>query len=280
MLCRPYKGGTLRRHYKDTDMDINYPKIIAFVFRQEGGYTDHPSDPGGATNWGITIKDAQMYWKPGATKADVKAMPKSVAEDIYYKKYWLKVRGPDIASGLDACTMDSGVNSGTARSDKWLAKAIGSTLKPYPELARLSHTVDLPKAVKAYCATRLSFLHGLKTWGVFGKGWGRRVAELQAMALVMALSASGKPAGEIKKELGKEVAQTKTKQSTDVKTGSAGTAATGGATWTFWEWDLAHVGIAAAAIAVVAFFVWRIVQNNHQIKAYEAEIAALEPAVV
>lgn len=257
-------------------MDVNYPKIIAFVFKQEGGYTNHPADPGGPTNWGITIHDAKLYWKKDATAEDVRLMPKSVAEDIYYKKYWLKVCGPQIAPGLDACTMDSGVNSGTARSDKWLAKAIGSTLKPYPELARLSHQVDLPTAVKAYCATRLSFLHGLKTWGVFGKGWGRRVAELQAMALVMALQGSGKATGEIKKELGTEVAKTKTKQNTDLPTATVGTGASGTATWQWWEWDFTHVGIALVAAAVIAFLWWRVVHNKNQIIAYENEIAELE----
>jgi len=57
------------------------------VFPHEGGYSNHPSDPGGPTNFGITIIDARKYWKPNATAADVCAMPKSAAEDIYRQHY-------------------------------------------------------------------------------------------------------------------------------------------------------------------------------------------------
>jgi lysozyme family protein len=40
--------------------------------------------------------------------------------------------------------------------------------------------------VNAYNDRRLSFLHDLPTWPTFGKGWGRRVAEVKAVGLDMA----------------------------------------------------------------------------------------------
>ena len=66
----------------------NREAAISKTLTYEGGYTNDPRDPGGATNWGITIADANAYWKKGATPADVQAMPKSVAIDIYREKYW------------------------------------------------------------------------------------------------------------------------------------------------------------------------------------------------
>lgn len=262
-------------------MKSSYPQSIAFVLRQEGGYTNHPSDPGGPTNWGITIFDARKYWKADATAADVKAMPLQVAKDIYASKYWAVVKGDDIVAGLDLCTFDSAVNSGTGRAWKWLGSAIGNSSSSYATLAAASRDVkDVPAAIKKFCATRLSFLHSLRTWGVFGKGWGRRVAELQALALRIYLEAAGKPKEEIKKALGKEAAQTKTKNSGDVAKATTATGAAGTETFVFWEWDILHFAILAAAVGAIAFFVFKIIQNNHQIVAYNTEIKALDAVKV
>jgi lysozyme family protein len=87
---------------------------ISKTLTYEGGYTNDPRDPGGATNWGITIFDARLYWKHDASPADVKAMPKSVAIDIYRQKYWAKMGCDDRPSGVDFVEFDFGVNSGVA----------------------------------------------------------------------------------------------------------------------------------------------------------------------
>jgi lysozyme family protein len=133
-----------------------------------------------ATNWGITIFDARLYWKHDASPADVKAMPKSVAIDIYRQKYWAKMGCDARPTGVDFVEFDFGVNSGVAR-----ALAYRKTLDPQ-NLKPVAY-------VKAFCAKRSSFLHGLKTWSVFGKGWGRRVADVEATGVRMALGAAGKP---------------------------------------------------------------------------------------
>ncbi|NGX96815.1 MAG: secretion activator protein, partial [Candidatus Afipia apatlaquensis] len=102
-----------------------YETGIAKVFKDEGGYTNDPKDPGGATNWGITINDAQMYWKSNATAADVKAMPKSVAENIYRTKYAAPVCYDLLPAGFDYTVLDAGINSGIGRAIPWAAKALG-----------------------------------------------------------------------------------------------------------------------------------------------------------
>jgi lysozyme family protein len=60
----------------------SYDEALRRVLVHEGGYSNHPSDPGGPTNWGITIHDARAYWKKEATAADVRSMPVHVARDI------------------------------------------------------------------------------------------------------------------------------------------------------------------------------------------------------
>jgi lysozyme family protein len=259
----------------------SYPQSIAFVLRQEGGYTNHPSDPGGPTNWGITIFDARKYWKPHATAEDVKVMPLQVAQDIYRDKYWAVVHGDDIAAGLDICTFDSAVNSGTGRAWKWLGSAIGNPSSAYATLAAASQqTKDVPAAVKKFCQTRLSFLHALKTWSVFGKGWGRRVAELQALGVRIALEATGKTKEEVKKDLSKEVTQTTKKNTGDLaKTTTAGST-TGVGTWSLWEWDFTHVAILIVTVGIVLWLGRKVVQNHQAITAYENEIKALDAVKV
>jgi lysozyme family protein len=258
-------------------LDSNYPKIISFVFKQEGGYTNDPRDPGGATNWGITIIDARKYWKNDADPSDVKAMPKTVAEGIYKDKYWSVVHGAAFKSGLDACVMDSAVNSGTGRANLWAAKAIGSTAKDYPTLATQSQSqtdVEADKSIDRYCDTRLSFLQSLRTWGTFGKGWGRRVAELRALAHVLLRKASGKPAGEIKKDLTTKAAQSQKNASTATATASGGTAGSG-VNLLHWSNDFTHYAIALTLAALVLYFGLRVYQHVLQKKAYDDAIANL-----
>jgi lysozyme family protein len=148
----------------------NRESAIKQTLKYEGGYTNNPADPGGPTNWGITIADARKYWKPSATAADVKAMPQSVAVEIYRKRYWDAVGGDELPAGLDFAVFDFGVNSGVSRALTYLKATKGDTEK---------RIVDL-------CDARLIFLKKLKTWPAFGKGWGKRVADVKAAALKMA----------------------------------------------------------------------------------------------
>lgn len=151
----------------------NREAAIKKTLEYEGGYTNHPSDPGGPTNFGITIADARKYWKSTATAQDVKAMPLSVAIEIYRKHYWDACGADNLPAGLDLAVFDFGVNSGVSRALKYLAAVSGPTEK---------RIVDL-------CDARLAFLKSLKLWPTFGKGWGRRVADVKATALKMARGA-------------------------------------------------------------------------------------------
>lgn len=236
----------------------NREASIRKTLTYEGGYTNHPSDPGGPTNWGITIKDARMYWKADASAADVKAMPLSAAVDIYRQKYWAKMGCDARPAGVDFVDFDLGVNSGTGRTAQFRKALDPQKLSPVAY-------------VKAHSAKRLSFLHGLRTWGVFGKGWGRRVADVEATGVKMALSAAGKaPEPVLKKEASKA-----TKKAVGHST-AAGGAAAGPASQVpdvsgldfSTKAGLIFGGIVIAA--VIAYFVWNAVQNAHRSAAYSA----------
>jgi hypothetical protein len=131
------------------------------VFPHEGGYTNDKADPGGPTNWGITIIDARLYWKKDASAADVKAMPKDVAEEIYRKHYATPLRYNDLPAGVDYSIMDYGVNSGIGRAGKVLRRLVGlpdNTSAITDDVIAAVNKRDPIALVQAINAERLAFL--------------------------------------------------------------------------------------------------------------------------
>jgi lysozyme family protein len=171
----------------------SYDESLRRLLAHEGGYNNHPSDPGGPTNFGITIHDYRRYVKPGATAADVRSMRLDEAKRIYRETYWNALRCDDLPAGLDYAVFDYGVNSGIGRSGKVLRRVVGLPADTHAVTRQVLDAVarrDPRTLIAAICDERLRFLMSLKTWPVFGKGWGRRVREVRAAALAMA---SGSP---------------------------------------------------------------------------------------
>jgi lysozyme family protein len=168
-----------------------YDESLRRLLVHEGGYSNHPSDPGGPTNFGITIHDYRKYVKPDATAADVRAMTVAQAKAIYRGKYWNVMRCDELPAGIDYCLFDYAVNSGTGRAPKVLQRVLGAAVTGRMDDAtvRLSHTRAAETLIAAVCDERLQFLQNLRTWPVFGKGWGRRVGEVRAASLAMVDSA-------------------------------------------------------------------------------------------
>jgi lysozyme family protein len=246
----------------------NFADALARVLAHEGGYTNHPSDPGGPTNWGITIHDARRYWKGGANAADVKAMPRDVACRIYKAKYWDALRCDDLPSGVDYCAFDYGVNSGVGRAAKVLRRALALSDKAggvNDDVVAAASRADSRKLIAAICGERLAFLMSLKTWRVFGVGWGRRVASVRAAALAMASSdrVVDVPIGQGEPERGKATVPANTASRT---AGVGGTVAAGSAMLA-WAPDAgtAAVIIVLTALAVIAIVVaWRWWQHHRE----------------
>ncbi len=166
----------------------SYDECLDRLLVHEGGYSNHPSDPGGPTNWGITIHDARTYWKPNATASDVRAMPVEVAKRIYRARYWDAMSCDQLPAGVDYAVFDYGVNSGIYRAAKVLQRTLNITAdgKIGPATISAALSAHPERLVIRICDERLEFLKGLTTWPTFGKGWGRRVAEVRAKALEMA----------------------------------------------------------------------------------------------
>jgi lysozyme family protein len=166
----------------------SYDASLARVLKHEGGYSNHPSDPGGPTNFGITIHDYRRYIDANATAADVRAMKRSDAEKIYRARYWNALRCDELPAGLDYAAFDYGVNSGIGRAAKVMQRlvGIGNGTTMTDAVIAAARKANTPALIDKLCDERLAFLKALRTWPVFGAGWGRRVAEVRRDALAMA----------------------------------------------------------------------------------------------
>ncbi|MBD8906528.1 glycoside hydrolase family 108 protein [Methylorubrum zatmanii] len=165
----------------------NFERALALALAHEGGYVDHPKDPGGATNLGVTIGTLSDWLGRPASKAEVRALTRATVAPIYRKNYWDRVRGDDLPAGVDYCVFDFAVNSGVGRAIPSLQRAIGvaddGRIGPLTLAAVKGRAAD--QVIERICADRLTFLRRLSTWGTFGKGWSRRVEGVRAEALAM-----------------------------------------------------------------------------------------------
>jgi lysozyme family protein len=171
-------------------MRANFEACLSLVLRHEGGWSDHPRDPGGATMKGVTLATYTDFLGRPATKAELKAIPDQHLETIYWHGYWVPCRCDDLAAGLDYAVFDAAVNSGPKRAAQWLQRVAGAVVDGQVGPATLAavNKLEPAKAIESYCDVRLRFLMSLSTWPTFGKGLLRRVAEVLRDARVMASS--------------------------------------------------------------------------------------------
>lgn len=168
-------------------MQSNFARALANVLVHEGGYVNHPKDPGGATNKGITIATFRKWVKRDGTPEDLKNISNADVAKIYRKHYWDKVRGDDLPSGVDYAVFDYAVNSGPGRAAKALQSVVGAKLDGAigPETIGKASALNPSVVVNRLCDERLAFLKRLNTWSTFGKGWSSRVAGVREDALHM-----------------------------------------------------------------------------------------------
>ena len=165
----------------------NWPQCFALVLKNEGGYVDNPADPGGATNLGCTKAVWEQYIGRSVTKDDIKALTPNDVMPLYKAKYWDTIKGDDLPEGVDYAVFDFAINSGPSRAAKALQSVLSVTVDGQigPATLRALETANPREVATAVCEARLAFLQSLPTYGTFGKGWSRRVAEVEQTAFNM-----------------------------------------------------------------------------------------------
>lgn len=171
----------LELHEMSDRFDVCHP----ITAKWEGGWSDHPDDPGGKTMYGITEGRWHEYQdKLKMKRTPVRTVTKAQALRFYRSEFWQASGAPNLFPGVDLAVYDASVNSGVSRGRKWLKASAGSN--------------DHSLTVKRVCRTRLSFMQSLTIWKTFGKGWGRRVADIEVRGVAMALAAMGATESRIK----------------------------------------------------------------------------------
>ncbi len=248
---------------------LNFPAVMAEVFRHEGGYVNDRRDPGGETKFGIS--------KRSYPAEDILNLTKARAAEIYRQDFWLRISGDHLPAGMDLVTMDPAVNSGLSRGVRWLQQALGVKADGVMGSITLRAAQNAPEpagVISRACALRMGFLRGLRTWGAFGKGWSRRVASVEAVACAMATNAS--PAA-----LKARVAEAGKARLTD-QTGAAtvgGGATMGGVSLPdlpVWSW----VAMGLLALVLTLHFLGRARHNRARIEAFTAVAQEAEHGAV
>lgn len=158
-------------------MQHNYDRCLKLILEHEGGYVDHPKDPGGATNMGITLKTLEAWLGREVTKQEVKDLDLDVVKAIYKDRYWNKIKGDDLPSGVDLMVFDFAVNSGTHRAAKFLQRAVGAQSDGLigPKTLKKVSKQDPSELIKKLTIRRDKFYRSLSTFDTFGTGWMRRL---------------------------------------------------------------------------------------------------------
>ena len=169
--------------------ESNFSRCIGPILEAEGGFIDHPDDPGGATNMGITFNTLKAWRRPDEiTVDDVRNLTEDEAKQIYHANYWNALSCDELPDGVDLVVFDFGVNAGPGRSAKTLQRVVGvkddGVIGPIT-LAAVA-AVDPMHIIRRFGELRMEFYRGLRIFETFGRGWTRRVQKTEAQALALA----------------------------------------------------------------------------------------------
>lgn len=262
------------------------PFIDRMIDKYEGGYGWDKGDPGGPTKYGITCydlaehrgqkMDSMSRWAP-----IVQAMPRSEAENIYEKKYAAHLFFNDLGPGKDCVLLDYGVNSGWTRPIRVARKLLklDGPASMDASLIKAINDAEPRWFINAVCQERLYFMHQIRNgsaWATFGKGWQRRVDDLNQYSLALVTKSNPAPAPDLSTvptpKAQHEVPPVTNKQ---VSGGTAAGGTTGAIIKAFdLPWELAIAGGVLVVAAIVGIIVYR------QYKANKAnEIVTLPPGI-
>ena len=151
---------------------MNFDQAFTKLLGHEGGYSNNPTDPGGATMWGVTQKVARQHGYMG----DMCDYPQEHAKKVYRQSYWDSCQADKLPDVIRFDVFDGAVNSGVAQSVRWLQRSIGAEADGVvgPQTVRMSE--GYPNLLAKYNGHRLLFMTQLKVWPTFAGGWAKRIA--------------------------------------------------------------------------------------------------------
>jgi len=164
-----------------------FEKCLTNVLKHEGGFVNHPADPGGMTNLGVTKKVYEEWVGYEVDKQDMMKLQKTDVSPIYKKNYWDRVKCDDLPIGVNYVIFDMSVNHGTGRASKFLQKVVGAEVDGAIGSKTLSKVEKMNNMdiIEALCLEREDFYRNLNHFDTFGNGWLNRNNEVKDKALQM-----------------------------------------------------------------------------------------------
>jgi lysozyme family protein len=165
----------------------NWDNAFKLMLKSEGGFVNHPSDPGGMTNLGVTKATWENWVGRESDEAEMRGLTPEKVEPLYKKKYWDAVRSDELPMGLDYLMFDFAVNAGAGRAIKTLQTAVGVTPDGGfgPMTMAAVQAVDPVELIEQFSQAKEDFYRSLTTFATFGKGWLNRVADVKVKASAM-----------------------------------------------------------------------------------------------
>jgi lysozyme family protein len=163
-----------------------FNECVTVVLKHEGGFVDHPRDPGGATNMGITLRTLRDWRGDDSLTADaVRALTEAEAREIYLARYWNPIRGDELPPGIDLAVFDWAVHGGVGRAARDLQTVLGVTVDGAigRQTIEAAKRADPAEVIRRVCERRLDHLRSRPHWDAFGRGWTRRVDAIEQAAL-------------------------------------------------------------------------------------------------
>ena len=163
-------------------MKQNFEEALEHVLRSEGGYVNHPQDPGGETNLGVTRRVWQEWVKRELHDGEMRTLTPTMVGPLYKAKYWDAVSGDLLPAGVDLCVFDCAVNAGVGRASKFLQQVVGVNQDGQIGPATLAAVSKREPSViiAEFCARREQHYKSLETFATFGKGWMRRLDSVES----------------------------------------------------------------------------------------------------
>lgn len=160
-------------------MSLGFKDAVEIILAHEGGYVNHPSDPGGETKYGIS--------KRAYPELDIAKLTRDEAAQIYYMDYWEPLKCDLLPFGVAVVLFDFGVNAGRSTAIKALQRAVlvkpDGAIGPMTLAAVTAHHKNV--VIEKLTQERILYYAGLSGFKTFGKGWVRRSVETLSSALLM-----------------------------------------------------------------------------------------------
>lgn len=165
----------------------NWQKAFEQMLASEGGYVNHPSDPGGMTNLGVTKRVWEEWVGRESNEKEMRALTPELVAPLYKRKFWDACKCDDLPTGVDYLVFDFAVNAGPGRSAKILQTAVGVPADGGigPVTLAAVKVQDPVELIEKFSQAKEDFYRSLNTFETFGKGWLNRVAAVKIKASSM-----------------------------------------------------------------------------------------------